>query len=129
MTPYIIMTYTNYEISTQHGVQRAKERRSLKNSRAIEKQFILAIERGKTADDFSSWERNYLKTKAHNDCTAVAYNDFCYIFNSTGACVTLTPLPDWFGKKKHFDGKQRIRDYKKYSKMISRLYDAEPECG
>lgn len=123
------MTYINYDIATHHGAQRVKERRNLKNSRAIEKQFILAVQRGKTAKDFTSWERNYLTNKAYDDCTTVAYNDFCYIFNSAGACVTLTPLPDWFGKKKHFDGKERIRDYKKYSKMISRLScDAEPEC-
>lgn len=127
--PYISMTYINYDISTLHGAQRVKERRNLKNTRAAEKQFVLALQRSKTADDYASWERNFLLERCKEDRTAIAYNDFCYIFGHNGACITLFPLPDWFGKRKHFDGKQRIRDYKKYTKMISSLYDAELECG
>ena len=101
-------------IVTIHGVSRAKERCNVKNVRSAEKNVTLAIQRGKRAKDLTSWERSYLSKEASNDCTAIAYNNFCYIVNSSGACVTLYPLPSWFGKKKHFDGKERIRNYKQY---------------
>ena len=101
-------------IVTFHGAQRAKERQNLKNPRSIEKNMQLALQRGKRAEDFSSWERNFLSTEAKNNCTAVAYNNFCYIFSADDACVTLYPLPVWFGKKKRFHGKERIRNYKQY---------------
>ena len=104
----------NTNIVTVHGVSRAKDRRNVKNIRSAEKNVILAIQCGKRAEELSSWERSYLSREAYNDCTAIAYNNFCYIVNSAGSCVTLYPLPAWFGKRKHFDGKERIRNYKQY---------------
>lgn len=103
-------------ITTYHGVQRAKERCNLKSDKAAEKQISLALSRGKRAQDFTSWERNYLENEAHDNCIAIAYNNFCYIVNSNGICVTLHPLPSWFGKKKQFNGKERIRNAKQYSR-------------
>lgn len=103
-------------IATMHGVDRIKERCNLKNQRSAVKSIKLALKRGKRAEDFTSWERDYLSKEAYGDCFAIAYNSFCYIVNSQGSCVTVYPLPAWFGKKKHFDGKERIRDYKKYCK-------------
>lgn len=100
--------------ATHHSIDRAKERCHLKNQRAAERQIEKALKNGRRAEDFSSWERNYLLGEARDDCIAIAYNKFCYIVNSKNACVTLYPLPVWFGKKKRFDGKERIRDYKKY---------------
>lgn len=101
-------------IVTIHGAQRAKERRNVKNIRSAEKNISLAVQRGKRAEDCSSWERNFLAATSRDDCTAVAYNNFCYIFSSDDVCITLYPLPAWFGKKKRFDGKERIRNYKRY---------------
>ena len=101
-------------IVTIHGVSRAKERCNVKNVRSAEKNVSLAVQRGKRAEDCTSWEREYLSKEAYDNCIAIAYNNFCYIVNSAGACVTLYPLPAWFGKKKHFDGKERIRNYKQY---------------
>ncbi len=106
-------------IVTVHGVSRAKDRCNVKNVRSAEKNVTLAIQRGKRAEEFTSWERSYLSKEAHDDCTAIAYNNFCYIVNPAGACVTLYPLPSWFGKKKHFDGKERIRNYKQYCRNNS----------
>ena len=103
-------------IVTYHSVIRAMERGSIKNPRSAEKSIALALRKGKRASDFSSWERSYLIKEAFDDCTAIAYNNFCYIVNSNGVCVTLYPLPVWFGKKKRFDGKERIRNCKKYQR-------------
>lgn len=106
-------------IVTAHSINRAKNRHNIKNVRSTGKNIALALQRGKRAEELTSWERSYLSKEAHNGCTAVAYNNFCYIINSDGACVTLYPLPSWFGKKKHFDGKERIRKYKRYCRYNS----------
>lgn len=102
--------------ATLHSLDRSKERCKIRNTNSAEKNISRAIERGKRAEDFTSWERAYLSIEAYNNCTAIAYNNFCYIINEYGACVTIHALPSWFGKKKHFDGKERIRNYKKYCK-------------
>lgn len=102
--------------TTLHAMERSKERLNLKNQRSAIKNIELAIKRGKRAEDFTSWERNYLFNEGTDDRYAVAYNDFCYIVSDEGCCITMFPLPSWFGKKKHFNGKERIRDYKKYCK-------------
>lgn len=104
-----------FSTATVHSIERAKERAGLSEKRAS-KMIKLAIERGKRAEDFTSWERDYLKGECKGDKTAIAYNNFCYIVDEEGFCVTLYPLPAWFGKKKHFNGKERIRNMKVYSR-------------
>lgn len=99
--------------TTKHSVERMKDRLGV-NERKAEKRIADTIERGLTAEAFSSWERSFLAKEAHGDCTALAYNGYCYIVNADKICVTLYPLPVWFGKKKHFDGKEKIRNFKKY---------------
>lgn len=101
---------------TVHSIDRTMERCNIKNERTAVKHLNLALQRGKRAGDFSSWERAYLSNEAHDNCSAIAYNNFCYIVNELGRCVTVHPLPTWFGKRKRFDGKEKIRDYKKYCK-------------
>ena len=103
-------------ITTIHGIERVKERCNFKNHNSALRNIGLALKRGKRIENYSSWERTYLINKAYDDCSAIAYNGFCYIVNETGRCVTVCKLPAWFDKKKHFDGKTRIRDYKKYNK-------------
>lgn len=99
---------------TEHSIQRAKERCNYKNRRAAENNIQRALIRGKDASKYSSWERKYLVNEGHDNCTAIAYNNFCYIVSEDGNCVTVHSLPAWFGQKKHFDGKTHIRNYKKY---------------
>lgn len=106
---------TTFSKTTIHCIERAKERTGT-NERKAYKMISLALERGKTSEDFTSWERDYLQNEAANNCVALAYNGYCYIVNEDGFCITLYKLPSWFGKKKHFNGKERIRDYKKYCK-------------
>lgn len=111
--------HINTDIITLHGVERAKQRVGIKGVRAAERQTQLALKRGKTADDLTSWERNYLRSIARDDSVIpVAYNGFCYIISLTnGTCVTMFPLPAWWGKKKNCVGKIRIRNPKKYAAM------------
>ena len=106
---------TTISMATVHSVERAKERAGL-NERKAYKMIDHALERGKRAEYFTSWERDYLKGECKGNTTAIAYNNFCYIINEEGFCVTLYPLPAWFGKKKHFNGKERIRNMKVYSR-------------
>ena len=96
----------------------------MKNERSAAKNIALALVRGKDASEFSSWERDYLNRICSKDCTALAYNNYCYVVTSEGVCVTMFALPVWFGKKKRFDGKEHIRHCKKYQRN-HRSYDYE----
>lgn len=112
--------------ATAHSINREKGRRNVKSLHTAKKDIARARERGTCAEGFSSWERSYLNNESRGDCIAVAYNNFCYIFNADGYCVTLYHLPAWFGKKKRFDGKLRIRNYKKYC-QINVFFDIAQE--
>ena len=111
--------------ATIHSLERAKERIGC-NKKNAEKQIERALVRGKKADDFTSWEKSFLQGESSETTTAIAYNNYCYIVSSDGMCVTLYPLPVWFGKKKHFDGKEKIRNMKVYARNY-RTADAEQE--
>ena len=63
---------------------------------------------------------NYISV---NDCDIYHYNNFCYIVNKNGFCVTMYHLPDWFGKKRYYDGKKSIRNIKTYAKNNCIVYD------
>ena len=114
--------------TTLHSIDRAMERCSLKNQRSAEKNINRALHNGKRAEDYTSWERSFLSKEAYDNCVALAYNGFCYIINEYGACVTVYSLPAWFGKKKHFDGKERIRNYKKYCKSNQTYWEQCVSC-
>ena len=113
---------------TLHSLERAKERMGM-NKKVAVKQIKHALERGKTAKGFSSWEKAYLEKEAYGGCVAIAYNGYCYIFNNDNDCVTMYSLPVWFGKRKHFDGKKRIRNYKSYSKNMMQEYYYDEDCA
>ena len=98
---------------TYHSIQRANERTRYNGKSAI--RFIEnGITRGKTAEDFTNEERKFLLNTAYDNCIAKAYNGFCLIINESNKCVTLYPLPKWFGKKRYYKGKRRIRNAKRY---------------
>ena len=99
---------------TNHSIQRASERTRYNGKSAI--RFIEnGIERGKTADDFNQEERRYLTNCAQGNCIAKAYNGFCLIISEQGECITIYRLPDWFGKKRLYSAKSRIRNIKHYA--------------
>ncbi len=107
---------------TSHSIQRANERTKFSGKSAI--RFIEnGIARGKTADDFSSKESIYLAKCAKGGCTAKAYNGFCLIIGDNGDCVTIYRLPEWFGKKRYYDGKKRVRNIKRYTIAHNTTYD------
>lgn len=89
------------------------------NSRKANKLVSLAELRGKCAENFASnVEKNFLlRCEKNNKSKAKAYNNFCYIFNEDNVCVTLYKLPSWFMRKKHYNGKEKIKNVKKYIKM------------
>jgi len=102
---------------TKHSLQRVKERCNIKNSQSAINTIQRARLHGKDASKYTSCEREYLENAGQGNCTAFAYNNFCYIFSDQGKCVTVYALPEWFGQKKHFDGKNRIRNYRKYCRI------------
>lgn len=106
---------TTVSMATVHSLERAKERAGINEKKAY-KMIDRALERGKRAEDFSSWERDYLREEGKGNATAIAYNNYCFIVSEDGFCLTVYPLPTWFGKKKHFKGKERIRNMKAYSR-------------
>ena len=104
---------TIFSAATFHSLVRAKERIGVKGKHA-EKRIRLAVDRGKSAEYFSAKEKRYLEHESSNGLTALAYNAFCYLVNDDGLCVTMYPLPNWFGKKMYYTEKEKIRDVKKY---------------
>ena len=97
----------------------AAEKARIAAEKKAAKQIALALERGKAAQEFRSMERSFLEGECKYGNTAIAYNNFCYIFSEDGVCVTLYPLPIWFGKKKQFNGKEKVRNPKKYTKYCA----------
>jgi hypothetical protein len=112
--------------ATYHSIERAKERYSASEKTAA-KNIHLALERGKRADEFKSYEREYLERVGKDGAFALAYNNFCYIVNENGFCITMYPLPVWFGRKRHYDGKQYIRNIKAYARSHS--YEGDFGCA
>jgi len=99
---------------TYHSMLRAAERTRYKGDTSL--RFIEnGVSRGKTADAFPPRERRYLTERGYGNCTAKAYNGFCFIVGEGGECVTLYALPEWFGKQRHYAGKELIRHPKRYA--------------
>lgn len=110
--------------ATIHSLERAMERIGF-NEKTADKQFRFAMERRKTCEDFTSWEQKYLAKEAYVGCGAFEYDGYCYIVNELGLCVTIYQLPAWFGKKKHFNMIERIRNMKSYARNNSYLFEFE----
>lgn len=98
---------------TEHSIQRANERTRY-SGRSAERFIRNGIARGKAAEDFNQLEGSYLASLARDNCIAKAYNGYCLIISRDGECVTLYRLPNWFGKKRHYDSKTLIRNAKHY---------------
>ena len=98
---------------TQHSIDRAMERICL-NAHEAERKIEIALVRGKSAENYkTSRERKYLEKQSRN-AIAVAYDNYCYLFSYQGECITVYSLPDWWEKKKMYNGKEKIRNPKKY---------------
>jgi hypothetical protein len=110
-------------MQTFHAVRRSKERIDF-NEKTSGRFIENAFKRGLSAESFSARERNFIRKRDKKDgCKAVVYNDYCFIFNADGYCVTMYRVPKWFGKTL-YDGKQEIKNVKKYMRL-NNLFDKE----
>ncbi len=111
-------------MNSVHSYERAKERAGMNTAQA-DRFMRHAYERGKTSEMMPRREREYMEKKEIlGDCRTIFYNDFFFIFNMDGVCITLYESPAWFGKKNHYAGKEKIRNVKKYIR-----FNAEQEVA
>ena len=101
-------------MNSRHSIERAKERAGLNSEQAA--RFIRkAGERGRSAEEMPRREREYMEKKeTAANCRTIYYNNYFFIFSPGGTCITLYEAPAWFGKKSHYEGKEKIRNVKKY---------------
>lgn len=103
--------------ATVHSMERIKERAGMKNSEEMARYITSAVTKGKPAEEYTSAERKYLEKVSQKESNrkAVTYDGKCFIFTADKTiCITMFPLPAWFGKKKHYDGKTKIRHPYRY---------------
>ena len=67
---------------------------------------------------FCGKDLRYLLSKCEAGCEPVVYQSAIYIFSPDGTCVTLYPLPRWFGEPRHYDGKRKVRDAYRWMKQV-----------
>ena len=101
-----------------HSIERAKERLGF-NRKYAAGLLERALVRGQIAADFKQkTEKAWMERQAGNGYKAVAYNGCCLIVSPDNVCVTVYPLPKWFGKKKRYDEKnEEIRHFSRYQRM------------
>ena len=110
-------------MTTFHALQRTKERTGF-NQKTSERLIANAIKRGKSAHTFAAKEREYLeRQESKKGKRTIVYNSLCFIFSNDDVCITVYPVPVWFGKTQ-YDGKQKIRNSKKYIRYND-LYELE----
>lgn len=101
---------------TYHSIQRTKERTGLSTSASIN--FISKAKRfGLSPDFYPSKERAYLHGKEYLGTSTLCYGEYIFIFSEEGLCLTMYPMPKWFCQSGRFDGKERIRNRKKYLRL------------
>lgn len=98
---------------TRHSIERTKERAYL-NEKASIKMIERAKNRGKDSSFYHSKEKKYVENHTSSEKRALIYNNYCFIFNIEGTCITMFPVPSWFGKKKMYSEKFEVRNMKKY---------------
>ena len=99
---------------TAHAIRRTQERAG-KKERSSEEFIEKALKYGKPPGAFFANERNFLKAKeTKGDCSILVYQSFIFIVDNDGRCVTMYAVPKWFGKKRCYDGKIKIKNLKKY---------------
>lgn len=112
-------------MTSKHSLVRAKERLGLNPSMA--EHFIRnAISRGKRIDDYRPGkEREWLEQRNTEGFIILVYNNYCFIVKEESQlCITLYSLPQWFGKRKFYSEKGKIRNYCKYQKFNCWQLDA-----
>ena len=93
-------------MTTLHAIQRTNERTGF-NLKTSERFISNAIQRGKSSEEFIDRERHYLLQAVKDDRKALVYNSYCFIVSDENICITMFPVPKWFGKKKSFYNKSK----------------------
>lgn len=101
-------------MNTIHSILRANERAGMKYSEAV--RFTdLAIRNGLRPEDLPRKERKYMESRETDaGCKTILYNGYIFIMRDEDICITMYAAPSWFLKKRHYDGKTRVRNAKKY---------------
>ncbi len=108
--------------ATFHAIERATERTSF-NKKTSVRMIKKALERGIMWDDVSSFEKEYLLNKSKDDKFALYYSGYCFIFSEGNRrCITMFAVPNWFFKKKHYNGKEKIRNTRRYDRNNPQLH-------
>lgn len=109
-------------MTTLHSMERIHQRLGLNGQRASA--FLEAgIAKGKTSEAFRRVdERRYLEEKCGENIIAKVYQGYCLIVDTEwDACITIYKLPEWFGKKQHYYGKEKLRNPAKYLRNYAPL--------
>lgn len=111
---------------TYHSICRTEERANLSKGAAM-KMIERASKKGRMASEFALDERRYLQSKENEGRYACYYSGYCFIFTKGHICITMFPVPKWFGKRGKYNGKILIREPKKYLRIYGGAYDTERE--
>ena len=102
-------------MTTLHALQRTNERTGF-NLKTSERFISNAIQRGKGAENFIDRERHYLLQAAEDSKKALVYNSYCFIISADNICITMFPVPKWFGKKMQYSCKNKIKRTRNYQR-------------
>ena len=112
-----------------HGLHRTMERLNCREDQAY--RFIRnAYERGTviTALPFAK-QRQYLELRGerYGQQEYRVYKDCLWVYSPAPESVLITvfPVPDYFSKRSHYVGKDRIRDFKRYAQEKRSEHDFE----
>lgn len=111
---------------TYHSILRTVERANLSRDSAV-RMIEKAKEYGKKAEAFPSDERKYLKQLEREGSNVLYHAGYCFILTDDYKCITMFPVPQWFGKKSRHCGKTVVRNPKKYSRMWREDYASKRE--
>lgn len=109
---------------TKHSIIRTEERASVKE-RVAKRLINNAKERGLAPNCFPLRERKYLESRENEKRIVRYYLGYCFVFSSDFCCITMFPVPQWFGKKVLFQGKTKIRKPKKYARNNPDYFDID----
>ena len=59
--------------------------------------------------------------------TVLYHAGYCFVLGDDFICITMFPVPKWFGKKTKHCGKTYVRRPKKYFKMLGEDYASKRE--
>ena len=111
---------------TYHSILRTAERANLNQQSAI-RMIERAKECGKKSEQFPADERNYMKRLETEGKTVLYHAGYCFVLGDDFICITMFPVPKWFGKKTKHCGKTYVRRPKKYFKMLGEDYASKRE--